>query len=459
MQEATIPAPHSIAAPALAPRVRLRWDLIALSLILLVAFAARLGYAWYEQRTIPHGALATIAYEYEPGAIAYSLATGNGFSSPFRWRTGPTAWTTPVYPLLLASLIEIFHPFSFQTFVAAVMLNIVFSAFTCVPIFYAGKWVAGTAVGAGAALLWAVFPNAVVIPFQWIWDTSLSGLLAAALVWATLAFAGSRRLRDWCLYGALWGLALMTNATLLAGLPFMLGWMAYRTRKLSDRWLIGPALAASLIVLACIPWTVRNYAAFHAFVPFRSVLGLQLWLGNNDQYRDQFPGWMHPVDNPGEFAKYKRLGEIAYMREKREAAIEWIMDCPRREAELFKARFIATWLGTPHPVKDFLRTDSFWIRVAFIANFLAAVGAFIGLVALLGNRAYRPYFVPIASLPILFPVAFYMSQALFRYRYPIDPIVMLLAGIGGHTLMPGRWLSRRTPKSESADSLVPLTGN
>jgi Dolichyl-phosphate-mannose-protein mannosyltransferase len=459
MREATIAVSNSAGEPGRVSRTRSRGELVILSLILVVAFAARLGYAWYEQRTIPHGALATIPYEYEPGAIAYSLATGNGFSSPFRWHTGPTAWTTPVYPLLFAGLIKLFHPFSFQTFVAAALLNIVFSALTCVPVFYAGKRVAGTAVAAGAALLWAVFPNAVVIPFQWIWDTSLSGLLAAALVWATLAFAGSRRLRDWCSYGALWGLALMTNATLLAGLPFMLGWMACRNRKLSDRWLVGPALAAAVIVLACIPWTVRNYVVLHAFVPFRSVLGLQLWLGNNDQYRDNFPGWMHPVDNPGEFAKYQRLGEIAYMRQKREAAIEWIMDCPRRDAELFKARFIATWLGTPHPVKDFLRADSFAIRAIFIANFLAAVGALVGLFILLANGAYRPYFVLLASLPLLFPVAFYMSQALFRYRYPIDPIVLLLAAIGGRALVPGRWLNRRASAREPADSLVPLAGN
>lgn len=401
-----------------------------------MAFGARAGYAWYEVRTISRAALVAAPYDYEPGAIGYSLAAGHGFSSPFRWPTGPTAWTTPVYPLLFAGVIKVFGPFTFQAFLAAVLLNILFSTATCVPVFYAGKRLGGPAIGAAGAFLWAIFPNAVVIPFQWIWDTSLSGLLAAALVWATLAVADSRRLRDWAFYGVLWGLALMTNATLLAGLPFLLVWMAYRARKAEGSWFSRPALAAAVTLLCCVPWTVRNYVVFHAFVPLRSVLGLQLWVGNNDQYRDQFPAWMHPIDNPGEFAKYVRMGEIAYMREKERAAIEWMLDCPRREAELIRIRVIATWLGTPHPVRDFLRTRSLAIRVVFIANFLVAAGALAGLFVTLAKRAYRPYFIPLAAFPLLFPIPFYLSEAQFRYRYPIDPLVMLLAAIAVRGLAP-----------------------
>ena len=119
------------------------------------------------------------------------------------------------------------------------------------------------------------------------------------------------------------------------------------------------AAAAAAIVLCCAPWTIRNYAVFHSFIPLRSALGLQMWLGNNDQYRDSFPGGLHPIDNSAERAKYVRMGEVAYMQEKQTEAIRWIASHPRRELTLFKDRFIATWAGTPHPLKDFLRTPSF----------------------------------------------------------------------------------------------------
>jgi len=73
-----------------------------------------------------------------------------------------------------------------------------------VPIFYAAKRVAGVGVASLAAWLWALFTNAIMMPFEWIWDTSLSALLAATILWATLELAESRRWRDWCGYGLLW---------------------------------------------------------------------------------------------------------------------------------------------------------------------------------------------------------------------------------------------------------------
>jgi hypothetical protein len=415
-------------------RIRARAAAASLSVILVVALALRLGYAWGEQRRIPHVVLANVPFQYETGAIAYSLAAGKGFSSPFHVVTGPTAWTTPVYPLLLAGIFELFGALTFHAFVAAAFLNILFSTLTCVPVFYAGKRIGGLAVGAGAAWLWAVFPNAIIVPFQWIWDTSLSGLLAATILWATLSVATSRRIRDWCAYGFLWGVALMTNATLLSGLPLILAWMAYRARKRDTQWHAKTAIAVGVIVLCCAPWTIRNYIVFHAFVPLRSALGLQLWLGNNDLYHDKFPGWLHPLDNVAERAKYIRMGEIAYMQEKQHEAIQWMLSHPQREAELFKERFIAIWLGAPHPFKDFLQTSSFLVRWVFVSNFLAAFGALFGIIILFRNPAYRAYAIPVAAFPVLFPFASYLGQALLRYRYPIDPIVLLLAAIAAERL-------------------------
>jgi len=399
----------------------------SLWLILIVAFAMRAGFAIEQSSKIPHQALRSVPFLYETGNIAYSVAAGNGFSSPFREETGPTAWLTPVYPLLVAAMFEIFGTYTFTAFVATVVFNILFSALACVPLFFAAKRIAGLGVAAGAAWLWAIFPNATIIPFEWIWDTSLSALLAATLLWATLALADSGRLRNWCAYGLLWGFVLMTNPTFASLFPFLVAWLAYRAHKQHHPWFSHAALATGIAILCCVPWTIRNYQALHAFVPLRSNLGLELWLGNNDAYRERWPGWLHPIDSQDERKKYAAAGEIEYVKEKRQEAIQFMLNHPRMELHLFRVRFVALWVGSPGPWNDFVETRSLFIRFLFLCNFLAALGTLGGLVVLYRKRSQ--YLFPVLLFPLLFPCAYYFTRALLRYRHPIDPIVLLLTAL------------------------------
>jgi 4-amino-4-deoxy-L-arabinose transferase-like glycosyltransferase len=421
-------------------RRKLRAAATSLALIVAVALVLRIGFAWDDEQHNPKQALSVIPFLFESGNIAYSLARGHGFGSPFRLDTGPTAWMTPVYPLLIAGIFRVFGINTFHSYIAASFLNILFSTLTCVPIFFAGKRIAGLRVAAGAAWLWAVFPNAILIPYQSIWEACLAALLAATILWATLAVENSRRLRDWCGLGILWGVALMTNATLALLLPFLLGWLAYRARRRGQDWLGGPALAACVIVLFCLPWTVRNYVVFHSFVPLRSVLGLQLWLGNNEHAQDIWLGSHHPIYDSVERAAYVGMGEIAYMQEKRKQAIQFMVSHPRREAHLILHRLIALWTGgTPYPVTDFLKNQSLWFRFVLLFNILAAIGALVGIVVLVQRRS--PYLLPTAVYPIVFPWAYYLTLALPRYRLPIDPVVLLLTALALDGL-----LKRRLPE-------------
>jgi len=267
----------------------LRRTATSLVLIVVIALLTRSAFAWYQERQFNSQVLSVIPFQTETGHIAYSLAGGKGFSSPFQRDTGPTAWLAPVYPYLLAGIFKVFGIYTLRSFLSALLLNILYSAGVCVPIFYAGKRIAGLGVASAAAWLWALFPNAIIIPFEWIWDTSLSALLVATLLWATLELAESRRARDWSLYGLLWGFALLTNPAVAPLLPALLAWAAYRHRN-RDRaiaWLVRPALAAAMALLCCVPWTIRNYVQFHKFIPLRSNFAFELYIGNNENYDEQ----------------------------------------------------------------------------------------------------------------------------------------------------------------------------
>lgn len=412
-------------------RRRLRAYVTSLTVILIFATGVRLVFAWDYTQQNSRQALSVIPFTFEPGNIAASIARGQGFSSPLRVPTGPTAWMTPVYPLLLATVFRYLGIYTFRSFVAAVLLNILFAAFTCVPIYYSGERMGGAGLGAGAAWLWAIFPNAILIPFESMWDACLSALLAATILWATLALAESRRARDWCAYGLLWGLTLMTNPTLASLLPFLLAWLAYRAYRAYKEvlpWLLNPLLALGVAIVCCVPWTVRNHDVFHTIVPLRSTLGLQLSVGNNAQSTDAQTHLVHPLNNADERAKYIAMGEIAYMRQKQQEAIAYMKSHPRRVADLSANRFVAFWTGgTPAPLTDFEQNHSAWFRYVLIFNIGAGIGAVIGIILLFWRRSV--FAVPLAVFPLVFPCVYYLSVAQPRYRLPIDPVVLVLTAI------------------------------
>ena len=415
---------------------RLRNAATSLPLIIVVALALRLAFAWDYQAHTPHRALGAIPFLFESGNIAYSLARGHGFGSPLRVDTGPTAWMTPLYPLLLSGIMRMFGIYTFQSWVAAVLMNICFSTLACIPVYYASRRVGGNGLGAGAAWLWAIFPNAILLSFQSLWDTSLSALLGATVLWATLRVAGSTRARDWSVYGFIWGVVLMANAAVLSLLPLLLGWAAYRSLPAKTA-LRNAGLACGVIVLCCTPWTIRNYQVFHTIVPLRSTLGLQMWVGNNPGARVIWLGEHHPINDTSERRQYTEMGEIPYMAEKLRDSVHYIVTHPGHEAELIGGRFVMVWAGgTPHPIDDFISSRSGWFRYVLAFNLLAAFGALFGIVFLLLQRSI--YAFPLAVGPVIFPFAYYLTLALPRYRHPIDPTLMMLLAVAIASLAQGR---------------------
>jgi hypothetical protein len=356
----------------------------SLAAILAIAFCLRAGYAWDYERHRSHHALAVLPFLFEPGHIATSLADGKGFSSPLGGDTGPTAWLTPIYPLILAGIFRLFGVHTYASFLAAAGLNIAFSTLTVAPIYFAGRRIGGMRVAATAAWLWAVFPNAIKLPVESLWDGSLAALLAAVIIWATLELPDRRDVWEWYAYGLLWGFALMTNPMLGAVLPFVLAWLAWPTRRIS-----GPLLAMGAALLCCLPWMVRNYNVFHRFIPVRSTMGLALWLGRFDQSTVN-PGRMHPIDNASERARYSELGEVAYMDEKQQAALQFMKEQPGNEARAAWSHFVAIWAGgSSRPLADFVESPSWSVRGILLFNLLAAVGALAGAVILF--RRGSPY--------------------------------------------------------------------
>lgn len=395
----------------------------AIALVLRFAFIADQCFK------IPREVLAAVPFQQEAGNIAYALIQGHGFANVFRGDTGPTAWLAPVFPLLLAAIFKIFGAFTFPAFLAIVSLNAAFSAMVCLPLFYATRRIAGSTAASTAAWLWAVFPNAIVMPFEWVWDTSLSALLAATILWATLEL-GTRDtqpgLKVWSGYGLLWGFALMTNPSLGVLLPFLLAWLIYGGMKVGRVHWAQPATMLGIVLLCCAPWTIRNYARFHDFVPIRSNFPFELWLGNNDVYDLHSPHTRIRITRYEEARTYAQLGEVAFMKDKWRRAIGFITSHPALECDLSAKRFVATWTGLESPIRGFISGPN-KVRGVLLCNLVVSLGALGGIVVLWTLRG--GLLVPLAVFPVIFPILYYATHTSLRYRHPIDPALILLMAV------------------------------
>lgn len=387
--------------------------------MVVLAFALRLGLIvighTYNFRNIDNN----FSFGWEMGRIGRSLASGQGFSNPFNEITGPTAWEPPLYPLLIGGVFRLFGIYSHASALVLLAINSVFSALTCIPIFLIGKRCFSEKVALWTAWLWALLPNVTYWCTRWVWETSVAALLMAVIFWLALEMETRDGAKLWLQFGLLWGIAALTNTSLLAFLPASGLWIWYRRWKGGRRSLAGVALATA-VFLACIaPWLVRNYRTFGQFIFIRSNFGAELRLGNGPGANGTWMQYLHPSQNVYEMELYRRMGEIAYVAERKREALAFIREDYTRFWGLSARRFIYYWAGIPK------LAEMLWQREAKNSLFLAStVLAFWGLGRALRQR--KPAAWLFFWLIVCYPAIYYFVFPHPRYRHPIEPEIGIL---------------------------------
>lgn len=403
-------------------------------------------------------------FGWEMGRIARSLVLGQGYANPFNGPSGPSAWTPPLYPLLMAASFKMFGIYTRSAAFFLLACNSVFSA-AIAPAVYEIAARCFDAYGVGrreskraepvalwAAWMWAVYPAALQYAIHWIWEMSLSTCL---FTWTLVLALRLRRVGEnaqvrtffdsdmaypddselaprkaagwgtWAAFGLLWGLVALSNASLLLCLPVMILWVMWPLRT-APKSLLGPIKGA---VLACVvfgmvmtPWVVRNWITLHAFVPTRANLGVEVYesmLPENDAlpWGTTLPLW--PGDP--EFKQFQQMGEVAFARMRGEQAKAMRRAHPGVFWHRTMDRFLFFWDGTPHapephPAQEYLRELSY--------SFLSACGL-LGLGLALKRRVQGAGLMGFVFL--LVPLPYYMITVQARFRHPLEPLIAILA--------------------------------
>lgn len=418
-------APRMPAPPRL-DAFRAPWSLFWIALLLRIGYMT-LAHTWHFGAYSDH-----FSFGHEMGRIARALATGYGFADPFHGHTGPTAWEPPLYPWILGADFRLFGVYSSLAAWMILAFNSVLNALMVPLVWEIAARCFNRKVALWSAWIWVLYPGTMEYAVKWVWETTLTAFLFTAALCLALRMRRIGEpdpdppppsLRQWVLFGFLWGLIALANPSPCLFLPPCGIWILLGARRGLWRKQIPAAALTALIFLACLaPWTARNARVFHAFVPVRSDFGAELYLGNGPGSNGMEMGYDHPFISVQQFHLYRQMGEVAYSRWRGDLARQNIRQHPGQFLANSLRRFYFFWCGVPHPVDKGLLNE---LGRRFTIQFSSFVGL-LGLALALRRRVPGSWLFLWAFL--LIPCTYYFVAVYStRFRHPLEPLIVICA--------------------------------
>ena len=418
----------------------LRSPLVLLGVAL--AFRAALGVAFHLPGPLPEDP--EWAWAFEQGAVAQALLRGEGFADPFAAATGPTAWTGPLYPLVLAAVLGLAGGINETAQVLLAALQVILSALVVLPLLSLGRRLERPMAGVVAAWLWALHPVAAPAAVGQTWDATLAALLLTTALAAAAARPTGRRL---VLAGAWFGLAALLKPVTLAALaPVAILAAASSTDRAVGARLRSAGLFVAGTLLVLTPWMTRNAVVLGRFAP-KLNLGLELLVGNNEFADGQYWAPFHTSQSPNELSLYRKLGEAAYGDDCMRRARTWIRENPERFRELTVLRARHFWIGTVRPPELLLGSGAPPDWKGLIKWWAHAVMGVLGLLGALCWRGAAGSRWLVTGVVLTYPLVYLVTHATGRYRLPLEPLLTLTAV--ALALSVGESLVRRGQREEA----------
>ena len=265
---------------------------------------------------------------------------------------------------------------------------------------------------------------------------------------ALVMFTPQRRWTPW-LFGLAVGLIALTRGegVLLPIVPMAFWWRTVPRRE----WLKRTAALLVAAVLTIAPWTIRNAAEMHAFVPVSTNSMTTLLVGHNPRANG---GRVLP---PPSFLARIRKGtpqqqELAEARLARREAIQWALHNPLKELGLIPRKLIALWQPDSDSIRYFLNAPgdrqvgtSGNVVLPVLADVPGDALLFLTIASLIVLGARRLWRSDPAMRAVLAFLALclvnygFVYYGQFRYHLPMQPLMILIAT----PLLMSVWAQRR----------------
>ncbi len=418
---------------------RALFGLVALGLVLRLALAVALGI----DRPPAFG---TDQYEYDD--YAWNVAQGRGYrgiSPDVADRDHLTAYRPPGTSLAWAALYYTFG----HRYEAVRIAHCAAGAATILLVFGIGRRCYGEGVGLMGAGLFAVYPISWLYSVELL-SEALGTFWLLGFVLAALAFADRPGWPLALLAGSLMGLSALTRPNSVLILPLVGVWALWQFRR-NPRALALSVLIPVVMAATMTPWVIRNYRVFGEFIPFSTMGGSVLLQGNNrivatepkfagySVWDTEIPEYKAALEAPGD--------EVGRDKVARVLAVRWLKDNPAKWGYLLRSKFIRSWtpLLQPHSPRMYRLGMLLCWGPLLVLSAIALIPTLLRSI-----RAGTPdWLLHLAILHYAINSLIFFGNS--RYRYPIEPICMVLSA----WLASRIWQALRKPEERPiATSLV-----
>jgi MFS family permease len=352
--------------------------------------------------------------------VAISWATTGRLANPYSTPTGPTAHVSPLYPILLGSIYQVFGTGVSGHLVQAVFACAI-SALRCallVPV--AVLLGLGFRTGLIAGALGVVYIPAFNTELRGSWEASLASLFLITLVIIAAQFSRKPmfQMPTAVSWGAFAGIGVLLSPALAPPMAAFLAFTACSGLRQWKRYIAWLSILTATALLVVLPWVIRNERVLGAPV-IRSNFGLELSLAYNDYEKasalDPEITDSHPLLNRNASRDVARMGEIAFNRQRERQALDWIRKHPASALKLFGRHILYFWF--PPAANVLWRTLLAMMTVFSFAGFAVLVSG------------SRPAASLIGLIWISFPLIYYVTYWSSRYRYPMDWTLVLCVAV------------------------------
>ncbi len=344
--------------------------------------------------------------------MAVSLRAGAGLVNEGH----PTAVVQPLYPLFLSGV----YTLCGESFVVVFLLQVILSALTAVLLAGMTRRLAGERTGLAAGVILALYWPLALVANRLLTETLFIFFLVAAC-YSLVLHLHTKRMSWAVLAGLLLGLSCLARAVTLYLAPLIGLWLlALAWGDRDHRRLLSGFLFCAVFLAALVPWTVRNWNVFHAFLPGGTNSGMVLYIGNYPPGGHGFGMNLRPQDLPPEDRYIYDLPELQFDQAMRRMAIQKLRQDPAGAAYMFVRKALFFWV----PVDwEILGHNDGIVNPWYVWLIL------LTLPWLFSPRGWKEYLVPlgVAFYFFLICLATYGSP---RLRLPVEPLMMPLAAEG-----------------------------